>query len=76
MPDAGRTNRRNTGEPERPELISTILGTYSEMPGLMLRLEQAAKLFGLRSRTCEVVLDSLVRRGRLRRTADGQYALP
>jgi hypothetical protein len=43
------------------------------MPGMTLRLEQAARLFGLRARTCEVVLGDLVRQRQLRRRPDGQY---
>jgi hypothetical protein len=50
-----------------------ITGTYREMPGLSLDLPQAALLFGLRPTTCRVVLDDLVRGGRLRRATDGQY---
>jgi len=53
-----------------------IAGTYGEMPGLRLHLEQAARLFGLQRGTCEVVLEDLVRAGRLRRSNDGQYCLP
>jgi hypothetical protein len=53
-----------------------IAGTYGEMPGLRLHLEQAARLFGLQSGTCKVVLEDLVRAGRLRRSNDGQYCLP
>jgi hypothetical protein len=49
-----------------------ILGTFREMPGLSLHMNQAARLFGLRRGTCEVVLDDLVAQGRLRRAADGQ----
>lgn len=64
------------GEPAREELAATILGNYREMPGLCLRVEQAARLFGLRLRTCEAVLSDLVRTGRLRRAPDGQYVLP
>jgi hypothetical protein len=64
------------GEPPRAELVNTILGSYREMPGLTLTLEQAARLFGVRARTCEVVLDDLVRAGRLRRSDDGRYMLP
>jgi len=60
---------------ERPsDVIPTILETYREMPGLSLYLHQAVRLFGLRVNTCRVVLDQLVARGSLRRTADGQYA--
>jgi hypothetical protein len=50
-----------------------VLGTYREMPGLRLLVDEAARLFGLRSRTCEVVLDALVRDGALRRTTEGHY---
>lgn len=50
-----------------------ILGTYREMPGLCLQLQQAARLFGLRPSTCQIVLDDLVAEGRLRKAADGQY---
>jgi hypothetical protein len=60
-------------EPERPHLVALVLGTYAEMPGLSLQLPQAARLFGLRDRTCEVVLGDLVRDGRLRQSKDGQY---
>jgi hypothetical protein len=70
-----RVHARGTtaGEPDRRFLVSMILGTYREMPGLTLHLNQAARLFGLRSRTCQVVLEDLVRSGRLCRTGDGQY---
>jgi hypothetical protein len=65
-----------TGEPSRSDLVTMIEATYREMPGLGVHLNQAARLFGLRDRTCEVVLDDLVRDGRLRRSADGQYRAP
>jgi hypothetical protein len=45
------------------------------MPGLSLHLNQAARLFALQERTCEIVMDDLVREGQLRRAADGQYLL-
>jgi hypothetical protein len=44
-------------EPDRVHLVALILGSYAEMPGLSLHLHQAARLFGLRDRTCEVVLN-------------------
>ncbi len=73
-----RERRRTTrggvhGEPSRAHLVALILGTYAEMPGLSLHLHQAARLFGLRETTCLIVLSDLVRDGRLRRSADGQY---
>jgi hypothetical protein len=50
-----------------------ILGTFREMPGLCLHMNQAARLFGLRRSTCEVILEDLVAQAKLRRAADGQY---
>ena len=49
-----------------------ILGTFREMPGLCLHMNQAARLFGCAA-TCEVILEDLVSQGKLRRAADGQY---
>ena len=71
-----RTRNRGTvdSEPHRPQLVSMIVGTYHEMPGLRLHLPQAARLFGLRTGTCRVVLDDLVGKGLLRKADDGQYA--
>ena len=63
------------GEPVRQELTAIILGSYRELPGLKLNLDQAARLFGLRTRTCEVVLEDLVIAGHLRRGIDGRYIL-
>ena len=70
-----RHNERGTPstEPTRPELVSMILGTFREMPGLCLHLNQAARLFGVRRGTCEVILEDLVAQGKLRRAADGQF---
>jgi hypothetical protein len=62
-------------EPSRAHLVSSIVGAYREMPGLSLHLSQAARLFGVRPVTCQVVLDHLVANGQLRRSADGQYRL-
>ena len=66
---------RGTGttEPLRPQLESMILGMYHEMPGLSLQVAQAARLFGLRGKTCQIVLDDLVGQNHLRRAEDGQY---
>ena len=61
------------GEPSRRHLVTLILGTYAEMPGLSLPLHQAARLFGLRETTCRVVLEDLVGEGRICRSADGLY---
>lgn len=61
------------GEPHRGQLERMILGTYAEMPGLLLTLPQAARLFGLRQETCRVVLDDLAQRSLVRRTETGHY---
>jgi hypothetical protein len=63
----------DNSEPDRVFLVNMILGTYREMPGLSLHLNQAARLFGLQTATCETVLEDLVRAGRPRRRFDGQY---
>ena len=67
------TRGASQGEPVRAALVRLILGTYHEMPALSLHLHQAARLFGLRDTTCRVVLTDLVRAGKLRQSADGQY---
>ena len=66
----------DVGTPERRQVrnpTESILSSYQEMPGLILHLNQAARLFGLREATCRTVLDELVQQGKLRRAADGQY---
>jgi len=72
-----RARRRDTlsAEAPREHLVSMILGTYREMPGLRLDVAEAARLFGLRATTCKVVLNALVHEGTLRRTDDGQYVI-
>jgi len=70
-PSALPPNRGDEASVRR--LTQSILSTYKEMPGLILHLNQAARLFGLREATCRTVLDELVRRGELRRAAGGEY---
>jgi hypothetical protein len=53
--------------------MSMILGTYREMPGLTLHLNQAIRLFGLPSDVCRDLLEALVGAGHLRRMEDGRY---
>src|SRR5262245_846727 len=62
-----RSSIRGTmhGEPPRTQLTALVIGTYREMPGLALDLRQAARLFGLRDVTCRIILEDLVREGRL-----------
>ena len=69
-----RTRRGpSEGEPPRAQLTSVIVGAYRELPGLNLTVDQAARLFGLRDNTCHVVLEDLVRDGKLRRSTEGRY---
>ena len=72
-PERRRSARGVHGEPARAHLIALILGTYAQMPGLSVNVHQAARLFGLREATCQVVPGDLARDGRLRRSVDGQY---
>jgi hypothetical protein len=65
--------RGTVAEPERRHLVPMIVGTYREMPGLSLHLNQAARLFGLRQTICRIALDDLVRSRQLHRATDGQY---
>jgi hypothetical protein len=60
-------------EPARRELVLQILGTFREMPGLSLHINQAARLFGLQFSTCESIFTDLMAQGHLRRGNDGQY---
>jgi hypothetical protein len=55
----------STGEPSRSQLTTLIHATYREIPGLSLRIHQAARMFGLRETTCQIILDDLVRDGGL-----------
>jgi hypothetical protein len=70
-----RRHERGTiaAEPTRQHVISNIVGTFREMPGLCLHVNQAARLFGLRPLACEVILRDLVAQGTLRLAHDGQY---
>lgn len=78
-PGPGHSERRRMprsvtgGEPSRAVLVSRTWGSYQEMPGLRLFAHQAARLFGISLRTCQLVLDDFVKEGRLRRDSRGQY---
>jgi hypothetical protein len=58
-----------TSSPGDRALIARVAAEFHEMPGLQLTLAQAARLFGLEPAYCDVLLESLVRRGEL--TSDG-----
>ena len=64
-----RPHGRGLLEPSRSELVARVLGSFREMPGLTVRVDEAARLLGLSEHTCYVLLEELVERGLLRRTA-------
>ena len=47
-------------------LIERVLGEYREMPGLALTVDQAQRLWGCDSVTCQRIVDVLVERHVLR----------
>lgn len=53
-------------EPSRGELTARVRGTFREMPGLRLSLSEATQMLGICSRTCDRLMDDLVRIGELR----------
>ena len=55
------------------ELTRRIQAEYSEMPGLSVTLGQAQRLLAVDEPTCASVFRGLVKRGVLRRTAQGRY---
>jgi DNA-binding IclR family transcriptional regulator len=76
LPERRRRARGTPLTPQRQDLIARVLGSFREMPGLRLTLEQAARLMGLDTTSCRAVLDALVQLGQLRRLPSGGYALP
>jgi hypothetical protein len=55
------------------ELALRVRGEFAEMPGLRLTVWQASKLWHTDRRTCESVLERLVREQFLSRTLDGAF---
>ncbi len=54
---------------ELQHVIERVRGEFNEMPGLRLTPEQAARLLGLDTRSCNQVLGSLVSSSFLRWSA-------
>ena len=54
-------------------LAGRIQAEYAEMPGLSVTLAQAQRLFATDRQTCTAAFKALIRRGVLRRTAQGRY---
>jgi len=55
------------------DLTRRIQGEYAEMPGLSITLGQAQRLLAIDETTCSAVFRTLIQRGVLRRTSEGQY---
>ncbi len=66
------SERRNPAS--REALLRRITVEYQDMPGLLLTLPQAQRLFGLRDDICLRVLQALVNDAILRRDKNGSYA--
>jgi hypothetical protein len=58
----------------REALLRRITVEFQDMPGLLLTLAQAKRLFGLRDDICSRVLQALVEDDILRRDKNGSYA--
>ena len=58
----------------RERLVRRVRSEYDEMPGLILTLAQAVRLFGLRTDVCARVLGELVTDGLLHQTSREWYA--
>ncbi len=56
-----------------PDIEKRIEGEYLEMPGLILSVPQAQRLWALDRPSCERCLGKLVRTKFLRQTSDGRY---
>jgi hypothetical protein len=44
-------------QPTRQDVVSTIIGTFREIPGLCLHLHQAARLFGWPAPMCDLIVN-------------------
>ena len=62
-------------ESEMRDWVQLVQAEYLEMPGLTLTRTQFQRLWGLETKTCDVVLEQLLAAHVLRRTARDAYAL-
>jgi hypothetical protein len=59
---------------ELESLVRRVRGEFLEMPGLLLTVGQAQRLWGIERELCERVIGSLVGAAFLRRTSTGAIA--
>ena len=62
-----------TQTPTPSHVVERVRGEFKEMPGLVLTLAQAGRLWGLDAETCSDVLSRLVAAGFLCRRSDGSF---
>ena len=55
-------------------IVERVRCEFLEMPGLRVTPPQAARLWGLDLRSCEAVIDALIRSAFLKRTSSGAVA--
>ena len=67
---------RRAGVPSRHDVADRVRCEFVEMRGFSPTIEQAARLFHLKTEECREVLKRLVEEGFLRCTADGRFRLP
>ena len=58
-----------------PSLVTRVASEFREMPGLMLTLDQAARLFDLAAEECWGIFEKLQRDGVIEHGEDGLYRL-
>jgi hypothetical protein len=63
------------GRPPEPALIARVASEFQEMPGLLLTLAQAARLFQLTDEDCRRVFDHLEHERVLEVSSEGRYRL-
>ena len=68
-----QVNHSSTRWPNLADVVQRIEAEYREMPGLSVTEAQARRLWGLDEATCRRALDTLLRRGILRRTRRESY---
>ena len=61
-------------QPSATDWLQIIRGEFEELPPLCLTKPQVQRLWDLDARTCDALLDTLVRDKFLERTSNGAYA--
>ena len=64
---------QSSSDPAVARWVQTLRGEFLEVPGLLLTRDQVQRLWGLDGKMCDVVLESLIQEGFLRRTDEGGF---